>query len=82
MQHGMGGDGIEFIINYPQLAPAFTLAREGYDVWLGNNRGGRFGMNHTSLKTDDSRFWDFDYEEMGIFDLPAEIDHIVNITGQ
>ena len=39
-------------------------------------------MNHTTLKVEDSQFWDFDYDEMGKYDLPAEIDYIINITGQ
>ena len=39
MQHGMGGDGIGFIINLESKAPGFVLVKEGYDVWLGNNRG-------------------------------------------
>ncbi len=38
-------------------------------------------MNHTTLSVEDSRFWDFDYDEMGKFDLPAQIDYIINITG-
>ena len=82
MQHGMGGDGIEFIINEASIAPGFTLLREGYEVWLGNNRGGRYGMNHTTLKVNDARFWEFDFDEMGTYDLPASIDYILNITGQ
>ena len=28
--------------NLPEIAPPFVLAAQGYDVWLGNNRGTRF----------------------------------------
>jgi pimeloyl-ACP methyl ester carboxylesterase len=33
------------------------------------------------LNKKDEKFWDFDWEEMGTFDAPAEIDFILNKTG-
>lgn len=39
MQHGLMDTADTWVMNYPTKAPAFTLARAGYDVWLGNNRG-------------------------------------------
>jgi hypothetical protein len=52
-----------WIINYPDVAPAFVTARAGYDVWLGNSRGNTFSFKHTRLdpKKDEAEFWDFDY---------------------
>ena len=41
-------------------APAFILADAGYDVWIGNNRGTKYGMRHISLGHKDPKFWDFD----------------------
>ena len=39
MQHGLLSLADTWIYNDPEVAPAFVLARLGYDVWLGNNRG-------------------------------------------
>ena len=35
-----------WIVNEPEKAPAFVLARNGYDVWLGNNRGNKYAKGH------------------------------------
>jgi len=53
------------------------LADAGYDVWLGNNRGTKFGQGHVSLNTSQAEFWDFDFEEMGLYDQPAVMDFIL-----
>ena len=82
LQHGMESDASAWLINYPHLAPAFTLVDEGYDVWMGNNRGCRFSLGHVSLNTSSWEYWDHDFEEMGLYDVPAEIDFILNKTGQ
>ena len=63
------------------MAPAFVLARAGYDVWLGNNRGCRYSNTHTTLSNKDFDYWQFTWEEMGTKDTPAVIDYILETTG-
>jgi len=54
------------------------LCDEGYDVWMGNNRGNVYSRNHTALSPDrDAAFWDFTFEDMAAFDLPAEIRYVL-----
>lgn len=57
------------------------LARAGFDVWLGNNRGNHFSRKHKIFFNTENLFWEMvDFEEMGVYDLPAEIDFILNYT--
>lgn len=71
------------MLNAAFKAPAFMAVKDGFDVWMGNNRGNKFSLGHTHLKHNDKtpEYWDFDFEEMGIYDLPAMFNYTLNITG-
>lgn len=49
MQHGITDTADCWIMHRSELAPAFQLARKGYDIWLGNQRGTKYSMGHESL---------------------------------
>ena len=62
-------------------SPLVVLARSGNDVWVGNNRGTSFSRFHKYLNPDhDLKYWDFTFEEMGLYDTKAEIDYIKEQT--
>lgn len=62
---------------------AYLLADQGYDVWMCNARGNIYSRNHTTLNPDtDSKFWDFSWHEIGIYDIPATVDHILQRTNK
>ena len=62
---------------------AIELANKGYDVWLTNSRGSKYSRRHIRYDADkDPEFWNFSFIEMGQFDLPAFVDHILDRTGK
>ena len=82
MQHGLISLADTWIYNTPDVAPAFTLARAGYDVWLGNNRGNVYSRTHTSLVPDqNSAYFDYSFQKLGQYDLPAQVDMVRQQTG-
>jgi len=81
--HGITDSADCWIMNYNSTAPAFKLARLGYDVWLGNQRGTKHSLGHTTLDPKkDKAYWEFSYTEMGDFDAPAQVDYVRAFTGQ
>lgn len=79
--HGLMGMSGNFVSNGKQSLGYF-LANHGYDVWLGNARGTRYSRKHTTLTTKDKKYWNFSWNEIGIYDLPACIDYILETTNQ
>lgn len=48
-----------------------------------NDRGNKYSRNHTKLNPDrDHKFWNYSWHEIGTYDLPASIDHILNHTSE
>lgn len=80
-QHGLTDDSSGVCLNEPSNSLAFWLADQGYDVWLGNNRGNGISMTNTRFTANQDGFWDFSWAEMGLYDLPAEIEYVLAKTG-
>ena len=78
LQHGLLGSSSAWVMNYPHKALAYILVDLGYDVWLGNARGSQYSVGHTTLNTKSYKYWDFSFDLMGKFDLPAVIDYILS----
>ena len=71
LQHGIVDSADCWIMNYADVAPAFQLVRAGFDVWLGNQRGTKYSMGHTTLSNKSEQYWEFSFTEMGKYDAPA-----------
>uniref|UniRef100_A0A4Y0BMC6 Lipase n=1 Tax=Anopheles funestus TaxID=62324 RepID=A0A4Y0BMC6_ANOFN len=79
--HGMIASSADFLIIGPNNSLAYLLADQGHDVWMADLRGNRYSRRHTTLSPDSRAFWDYTWHEMGYYDLPAIIDHILHVTG-
>ena len=95
LQHGIISSGRDWIVNSPgghvkEMFSqndsvvgnnlGFELAKRGYDVWLANSRGNTYSRKHVKLSAQEPRFWDYSFDQMIKFDLPATIDFILNKT--
>ncbi|XP_078042083.1 lipase 3 [Augochlora pura] len=80
--HGLLDCSATWVIGTPEKSLGYLLADWGYDVWMGNVRGNRYSRKHKWLTVKDKKYWSFSWHEMGIYDLPAMIDHILKITNQ
>jgi len=70
------------MMNYVDKAPAFVLAEAGYDVWMGNSRGNKYSRKHAHLDPDwNDSFWHYSFDEMGEYDVPANMNYIMKYTG-
>lgn len=79
--HGVSDSSDEWLVLGPGRSLAYQLADRGLDVWLFNYRGNRYSKGHIKNITKE-QYWNFSYEEMGTRDVPAVIDHILNVTSQ
>ena len=80
MWHGICDSTDGLLMNSPEKAPGFVVAREGYDVWFPNSRGNKYSMGHTHLSNSDSKYWDFSFEDIALKDTPAVVSYILALT--
>lgn len=83
LQHGLLDSSYTWVSNFEDESLGYILADNGFDVWFGNNRGNRYGRNHTTLNPDDgtNAFWAFTWDEMGMIDVPTMIHYVLDYTG-
>lgn len=81
LSHGLESTMMQWVFTNPEDAPAFNLARAGYDVWLGNNRGNNYANRHVKFDSHSWDYWNFSWEEMGTKDTPALVEAIRRATG-
>ncbi|KAK9120049.1 hypothetical protein Scep_018156 [Stephania cephalantha] len=82
LQHGVLVDGMSWVVNSPSESLAFVLADNGFDVWIANARGTRFSSKHSSLDPTRPEYWNWSWDELAAYDLPATVDFVHGQTGQ
>ncbi|XP_032786259.2 lipase member K isoform X1 [Daphnia magna] len=79
LQHGILTTDNVWLINQNGLG--FVLADAGYDVWMGNARGNTYSRRHVKLDPSKEEYWNFSFDEMGNYDIPAVINFVLAKTG-
>ena len=82
LQHGITDTCDCFLVNDSDKSLAKILADAGFDVWLGNSRGNKFSRRHVSLDINKKEFWEFSFQQMGEFDVPANLKYIAQLNGR
>eukprot|EP00826_Nyctotherus_ovalis_P017763 TRINITY_DN1524_c0_g2_i6.p1 TRINITY_DN1524_c0_g2~~TRINITY_DN1524_c0_g2_i6.p1 ORF type:complete len:405 (+),score=85.99 TRINITY_DN1524_c0_g2_i6:224-1438(+) len=84
--HGLLDNGFTWLFKDLKLNLPIILADQGYDVWIGNNRGTLHAKEH--MNPDEynwanpfNKFWDFSIDQMASFDVPTMINYICDVTG-
>ena len=80
LQHGIFDSSDGWVCNGEDHSIAFVLAKNNFDVWLSNSRGNKYCKEHEKYNPQSFEFWQFSFNEMGIYDIPAVIDYIKTVN--
>ena len=76
LQHGIFDSSDGWVCNVEEHSIAFVLANNNFDVWLSNSRGNKYCKSHEKYNSQNYEFWQFSFNEMGLYDIPAVIKYI------
>ncbi|XP_031556032.1 putative lysosomal acid lipase/cholesteryl ester hydrolase [Actinia tenebrosa] len=82
LQHGLLADATNWVTESEDDSLGYILADKGFDVWLGNIRGNTYSRKHVRYTPADRGFWDWSFEEMADYDIPAMINFALKKSGQ
>ncbi|KAH8320927.1 hypothetical protein KR067_012370 [Drosophila pandora] len=81
LMHGLLCSSSDWVLAGPHAGLAYLLSEAGYDVWMGNARGNTYSKKHATKSPLLQPFWNFEWHDIGIYDLPAMIDYVIYWTG-
>jgi len=80
-QHGFMQNSESWVLRGSGKDLACSLVDEGYDVWLGNNRGNKYSYKHHIYSPTEDKFWDFCIDDFANYDIPAMLSYVLLHTG-
>lgn len=79
--HGFANSSQTFVAKAEPDCLATQLVRSGYDVWLTNRRGNHYSQKHIRYGSDEDAFWDFTMDDCIKYDIKANVQYVMEITG-
>ncbi|KAG2433660.1 hypothetical protein HXX76_008031 [Chlamydomonas incerta] len=76
--HGVLDTSMAWVSGGVTGSQAFAAWEAGLDVWLGNSRGNA-PRQHSDPAYRGGRYWRYNINHMGMYDIAAQLDHIHNI---
>ncbi|KAK9810435.1 hypothetical protein WJX72_010667 [[Myrmecia] bisecta] len=73
--HGILDTSMGWVSNGVTGSQAFAAYDRGFDVWLGNSRSNP-PRKHTDPQKQGGRYWHYTVNELGMYDIAAQVDHI------
>ena len=64
------------------MPPPIKLLDEGHDVWYIYSRGTTYSEKNDSNTVYDAGFWDYTFEDLGVYDIKASVDFVQTKTGK
>lgn len=58
----------------------FLLVEQGYDVWMGNNRGNKYSKKCIHYGPTEVPFWNFSMDQFAFHDIPDTINYVLSTT--
>lgn len=81
IMHGFLQSSESWVIRHnAEHALPMILADQGFDVWLGNNRGNTYSHKHRKYRPDQAKYWDFSIDDFIAYDMPTSIDYVLKVT--
>lgn len=82
LQHGLlMSSEIWCVMLDKNLNIPFRLCQQGYDVFVGNNRGNKYSSKQRTMTTKEVKFWNFSIDEFALYDIPACINYVLKLKG-
>ncbi|XP_068638133.1 triacylglycerol lipase 1-like [Aristolochia californica] len=80
LYHGIMQGGDVWVMNGAEESLGFILAEAGYDVWIGNSRSSDFSFGHLLYSPSQGEYWDWSFDDIVAYDLPAMLRFISGVT--
>ena len=80
-KHGLNDSSDSFLFDGDGNTGGYYLLEKGVDLWLGNSRGNKYsGKSHINPEISDKEFYNYSWQEMARYDLPAFYKFIIEKT--